>query len=269
MSSVRNVLEELAVSTPAYDRVVQNYGLTMLMSPGDLQIENGDLAATKDGRDLKFGDTAYNALFRFANGWRFNAPTFKLLFDLVYGAKQKKGELEKRLDQEAPSLIAMIRTPMSLDLYHQINDEIGATETAYSATATALLLAISGMLTLFKMDVEAGSEWQSVEPLIGGYSVGAIIDATANNFRHRDEWALGRATPNTRQLTSIRVLAAALNEPILPDGSEHRMSRDVGHEILDVLSGGDFEMLSARIFSFVNAMAERLRSSSASSLRIS
>lgn len=116
------------------------------------------------------------------------------------------------------------------------------------------------MLTLFKMDVEDSPEWQSTEPLVGGYSVGAIIDTTANNFRHRDEWAVARSTPNMRQLASIRVLAAALGEPIAADGWDHRLSRDVGHEILEVLSEGDFETFSTRIFRFVNAIAERLRS---------
>jgi hypothetical protein len=256
MPSVKDVLGALAASMQDYDKLVDCYGLTMLKSPGDLQIENGDIAVTKDGRDLKFGDTAYNALFRLVNGWRFNEPTFKLLFELVYEAKQKQAELEEHQNREPLSLVAMMGNSEAVATYHRMNDEIGATQMAYYAAATALLLAISAMLALFKIDVEAGPAWQTTGPLFGGHSVGAIIEATANNFRHRDEWAMTRP-PNTRQLSSIQILAAALNEPISGDGSRHRLARDIGHEILDVLSGGNFETLAARIFEFANTLAER------------
>lgn len=259
MPVVSQILGALTASTPAYDQLVECYGLTMLMSPGDLQIENGDIAATKDGRDLKFGDTAYNALFRFVNGWRFNVPTFRLLFDLVYEAKRKQAELEERQSREFPPLHVFVRNPEAVKNYHQIEDEIGAAQMAYTACAMSLLLAISGMLALFKIDVEAGSEWQTTGPLVGGHSVGAIMEATANNFRHRDEWAMTRP-PKGRQLSSIRILAAVLNEPISRDGSRHRMSRDVGHEVLGMLSERDFETLSRCIFAFTNALAEHRKS---------
>jgi hypothetical protein len=60
-------------NSPAYNQVVDTYGLEILKTLGDLSIENGDSATTKDG-DLKLGDTVYRGLFRLVKSWRYNAP---------------------------------------------------------------------------------------------------------------------------------------------------------------------------------------------------
>jgi len=51
------------IAPDSYDDVIFRYGLTALYNGGDLQIENGDLALTKDG-DLRLGAIPYNAMFR-------------------------------------------------------------------------------------------------------------------------------------------------------------------------------------------------------------
>ena len=64
-------------------------------------------------------------------------------------------------------------------------------------------------------------------------------------------------TSDAQQLSSIRVLAAAFCEPIAPDGANHRFSRDICPETLDLLSGGDFERLAQDLFAFANNMVKR------------
>jgi hypothetical protein len=49
-------------------------------------------------------------------------------------------------------------------------------------------------------------------------------------------------------------LATALREPIAQDGAHHGLSRDICPEILELLSGGDFEQLASKLFAFANAI---------------
>ena len=85
------------------------------------------------------------------------------------------------------------------------------------------MLVLSGLLQAFKVDLHVSwAEWDSSEPLIHGYSIGAILRASANNFRHSDEWLKNRG--HARRMNSsrsIRVLAAAFEEPIAPGGANH------------------------------------------------
>ncbi|MDE2229789.1 MAG: hypothetical protein KGL11_12220, partial [Alphaproteobacteria bacterium] len=80
-----------------------------------------------------------------------------------------------------------------------------------------------------------------------------VLEASANNVRHNDEWAKTRP-PTRKQLGSIRVLAAALDEPIAADGKGHRLAREVCPEILQVVSGGDFTRLESAVFTFAKSL---------------
>lgn len=96
-------------------------------------------------------------------------------------------------------------------------------------------------------------------PLFDGCSVGQIVEASANNVRHSEEWAKVRH-PNERQMASIKVLAAALNEPVAADTGGHKFGREICPETLYLLSAGAFQRFESTIFMFAkNMMAERQR----------
>lgn len=56
-----------------YDEVVEKFDLDILRTPGDLVIEDADLASTKSG-DLLINDVCYSAMFRLVQSWRFSRP---------------------------------------------------------------------------------------------------------------------------------------------------------------------------------------------------
>ena len=86
------------IDSDSYDDVIFRYGLTALYNGGDLQIENVDLALTKDG-DLRLGAIPYNAMFRLVQSWRYNAPAMRLMFDTIYELRNAKPELEQNLEE--------------------------------------------------------------------------------------------------------------------------------------------------------------------------
>jgi hypothetical protein len=237
-----------ATPPPAYDEVVERYGLEILKSPGDLVVKDGDIALTKS-RDLMLNNAEYSALFRLVQRWRFNAPTLQSLFDLVFTTKRRRKDLDASLNGAF-----VVR---HFDRYHELNDEIGANELASVAYAGTVVLVLSGLLRSFKDDMDATrDDWEKSAPLINSCSIGSILAASANNFRHNDEWAKTRP-PKQNQLASIRVLAAAFQEQIAPDGAGHRLSRDICAETLELLGGGSFDKLSANLFGFANNMVKR------------
>ncbi len=231
-----------------YEQVVERYELDILKEPGDLVLKDGDIALTKGGLDLMLNSPEYHAMFRRVQAWRYNAPTLQSLFDLVFSIKLLREALDNQMRTTALAPIAN---------YHQLNDEIRARESAYFVYAGSVVLALNGMLAACKDDMDAtDDDWDACPPLIHGCSVGAILRASANNFRHNDEWAKTRS-PKPNQLTSIRVLSTAFREPIMPDGSDHRFSRDICPETLELLGSSSFDTLSSHVFTFAHNMAKR------------
>lgn len=157
-------------------------------------LKNGDLALTKSG-DLMLNNAEYSATLRLVQRWRFNAPTLKMLFERVFSVQNRKRELDARLnvvfanhvfDTKASDLLPPSE---SIEQYHALNDEIAANEIGASACAGAIVLVLSGLLQSFKDDMDATKDdWNKSPPIVQGCSVGMILAASANNFRHLDEW---------------------------------------------------------------------------------
>lgn len=245
---------------PRFDEVVDKFNLKILKQPADLAIKDGDLALTKSG-DLMLNDAPYSALFRLVQRWRFNAPTLLMLFNSIMTSRRRQQELNENLSQvfSGTSFLGSANSPTTRaeqsKRFNEIHDELGASALGAEACAAAAVLVLNSLLLGVKEDLDISQRtWERTGPLIGGVSVGAIFSASANNFRHRDEWRASRL-PNTRQLSSIKVLASALGETIAPDGAGHKLSRDVSLEILERLSNGNWETLNCLFFEFSHNLA--------------
>jgi hypothetical protein len=56
---------------PAYDDVVERFGIDILGTPGGLVLKGGDIALTKRG-ELMLNHADYSAMLRLVQGWRYN-----------------------------------------------------------------------------------------------------------------------------------------------------------------------------------------------------
>jgi hypothetical protein len=112
------------------------------------------------------------------------------------------------------------------------------------------MIVLSGVLLRFKNDIDARTDWSSTGPFFNTHSLGAIIEAAANGFRHADEWAKTRP-PTAQQRSSQDIINGALSGRPLP--GERSPGRCV--EVLQLLSGGDFEHLACNVFTFAHNLA--------------
>jgi hypothetical protein len=250
-------------TAPAYDAIVDDFCLEILKTPGDLSIENGDIALTKDG-DLKMGDTVYSGLFRLVQAWRYNSPHLRFMFSTAEFMREHRVSLDNKMNEAAEARATQfdIGTFLKPDLnwnnqYWAIVDEQGAAEFGRATYGGCLVLLLSSSLLRFKDDIDAtGDDWMKAAPLYGGCSFGQVIVAAANGFRHEDEWAKTRPS-TSKQEASQKILSAAL------EGKQAHILRTPGRsaEVLELLSnGGDFERLTANFFTFAHNVALRRRS---------
>ncbi|MDE2229549.1 MAG: hypothetical protein KGL11_10985, partial [Alphaproteobacteria bacterium] len=214
-------------SVPGYDEVVERNQIGILLQPGDLTVRNGDIAVTKWG-DLMLVNEDYSAFFNLVQEWRFNYPTLKVMFETVFETFEKQRQLAEETEDLFPRPTnahphPLFNPEMDFAAYHRLIDEDGAAEVARGTYAGAVVIVIVKALQSFKDNVAATrQEWTQSGSLFGGHSLGQVLEASANNVRHNDEWAKTRP-PTRKQLGSIRVLAAALDEPIAADGKGHRL----------------------------------------------
>ncbi|MCA8205143.1 hypothetical protein LGM71_29320 [Burkholderia sp. AU33545] len=240
-------------AVPDYDDVVDRNEITLLTTPGDLAVVNGDLALTRRG-DLMMTSPDYHAFFRLVNWWRFNFPVLSVMFDSVFPLVDDVTRLDQALKEQFAIAAKKSPHPMTsldYDAYHRINDERGAVEVARGVYAGAIVVALSNALQSFRADIEGVQhEWDAAVPRFAGCSFGQVVVASANNVRHADEWQTARP-PTARQLQSMRVLSAVLNEPLDPaDGSRHRFGREVSPEVLQAICGGKMARLEENFFDF-------------------
>jgi hypothetical protein len=243
-------IDDLFQKAPRYEDIVAAY--QMDMRGGDLQVTaSGDIAITSDG-DLKFGNDRVNAMHRLVQRWCFNAPTLAGLFRLVVHAQATKQQLDDEMNVIAP---VAFHTVQNTERFHDINSESAAHNFGGAACSGAIMVVLDNLLMRFKVDLNTTRDkWEKSSPQIGCRSLGAIIAAAAANFRHHDEWARSNL-PNKQQLRSIEVIAAALKQPIAPDGKGHPFRSNVCPQLLEAVSGGNFEQLNERFFAFAKDLA--------------
>jgi hypothetical protein len=243
-------IENVLQNAPRYEEIVATYELDV--RGGDLQLTpSGDIAVTVDG-DLKWGNDRVNAMHRLVQRWCFNAPTLAGLFKLVTHARATKQQLDDEMNLIAPIVFQSTQTTQR---FHDINNEVGASTFGGAACAGTLMVVLHNLLVRYKVDLNAPQEkWENSSPQIEGRSFGSIVAAGAANFRHHDEWARCNP-PSEQQLRSIEVIAAALKQPIAPNGKGHPFRWNVCAELLEILSDGDCEELSRRFFAFAKNLA--------------
>jgi hypothetical protein len=243
-------IDDLFQNAPRYKDIVAAYQLDM--RGGDLQVTaSGNIAITADG-DLKFGNDRVNAMHRLVQGWCFNAPTLAGLFRLVTHAHATKQQLDGEMNVIAP---IAFHTTQNTQRFHDINNEVGSYSFGGAACSGAIMVVLDNLLMRFRVDLNATKDkWRKSFPQIGGRSFGAIIAAAAANFRHHNEWAR-RNPPNKQQLRSIEVIAAALKQPIALDGKGQPFRGNVCPQLLEAVSGGNFEQLNQRFFAFAKDLA--------------
>jgi hypothetical protein len=233
---------------PSYEDIVECYSIDLLRQPGDLQLTaTGDIAV-HDG-DLKLGNDQYNGMFRLAQAWRFNAPTIRGLFDLVIAAGDARAHLNAEQERTLECVFATNWSGASVREYHSKNDEIGANEIGEAACAGALFVILNNILSRFRNDLKTNREqWVNGGSLTNGVSLGALIGAAANNFRHCDEWR--RTTPPTQQqLASMEVLWKALAIP------RQIIRENVCPQALKAISNGNYDQLGRNLFEFAKDVA--------------
>jgi hypothetical protein len=241
----------MEIAAPSFEHIVEAYNLSILTGPGDWSLEGGDLALTKDGDPIT-GDLAYNGLFRFVQTWRYNTAHLHYLFDTMTEMIAWRTSLDEKanaIGKTSSEKFLDFAEPLGVILEEQRVATFGAT--TYSG---CLILVLSGALLRLKDDLDAEDEWNTTGPFFNSHSVGAIVVAAANGFRHADEWAKTHP-PNKRQRLSQDVLNGALAaRPISDETSPGRCV-----EVLQLLSSGGFEGLASDVFAYAHNLALKIR----------
>jgi hypothetical protein len=113
---------------------------------------------------------------------------------------------------------------------------------------------LSQLLDTFRTDLDVSwDKWNAGEPSVHGCSVGQIITAAANSFRHADEWKRARFAKRytKEQRRSMNVLNSVLGISF-----EVRHADEEPCELVcDLLSAGDFVQLARNVLTFANNLA--------------
>ncbi|MGO4508018.1 hypothetical protein AB4Z51_13450 [Bradyrhizobium sp. 2TAF36] len=244
-----------------YDDVVDAYNLAILKNVGDWsQDGTGDLVMTKDG-EPQHGDIAYNGLFRLVQMWRYSELHVRYLFAAVGIMLSQRDALDDDLnavgEKAHEEIMRGRRMPSSAfgEALHDVLDRQAAAVFGAGIYAGSLMLMLSNVLLRLRDDIEGKKQWTTVGPFFNGHSVGAIIEASANGFRHSDEWAKTQP-PTTQQKRSQDIIEGALHGRPQPDEG----SPGACVELLAVLSGGTFEGLASNVFAFAHNLAAEVRS---------
>jgi hypothetical protein len=239
----------------AYESIATRHGLSEVLAGGDWQVTaRGDIATTSDGNP-KFGNDRCNATHRLVVRWCFNTRVLETLLDLVAVDNLRKQTAEA--EREAVAGVAFANefpSPELIKKFHALGEEVGTGEFGGAACAGAIMVVLNNLLQRYKADLSgANPKWEGIGPQFNGYSLGEVIDAAANNFRHHDEWAR-TLKPDSRQRKSIAVIEAVLNSTPLSPALGVPWRRNACADLIAVVGGSDFATLEQRFFEFVKAM---------------
>ncbi len=242
-----------------YEDVVKTYKIAILEQPADWSVDDRDHARTSDG-DIKLGDSVYSALSRLVRLWCYNETHFRYLFEAAREMIGRHSQLADEIDDIANKRAGeLAANPMvSIDEFakalHAHADSEGLVYFGANTYAGCLMVALGNALQRFKSDLDVGPAWETAGPTFGGYSVGSIVVAAANGYRHENEWAIQLASTGKlkeHQKPSHNVIAGALA------GSSIAEISGVARipEIVQLLSNGDFERLTLNVFDFAKNVA--------------
>ncbi|MET4349018.1 hypothetical protein [Bradyrhizobium sp. RT9a] len=243
-----------------YDDVVDAYDLTILKEVGDWsQDDTGDIVMTKDG-DPQHGDITYNGLFRLVQMWRYSEPHLRHLFATLYSTLTQRTVLDEALNAVGERAHEDMMRGQAMPsgafgaAFHDVLDRQAAAAFGAGIYAGSLMLMLSAILLRLRDDIQGKEQWTAVGPFFNGHSVGAIIEAGANGFRHADEWAKTHP-PKAQQKRSQDIIEGALHgRPQPVEGSPGACV-----ELLAVLSGGSFEGLATNVFTFAHNLTVKCR----------
>jgi len=116
-----------------------------------------------------------------------------------------------------------------------------------------LLISLSNALSRFKSDINPLAYWRTPSPSFGGFSVGRVIIAAANGFRHEDEWArpqeMSEKQKERQKASRDIIIGAAGREPV----GEPSPARSV--DIIQLLGNDDFDELAKNVLGFAHNVA--------------
>jgi hypothetical protein len=232
-----------------YLEMLDRFGLHRL-TKGDLRLDgNGNWSVTRDG-DFQFGDTATNAMFRFAQRWRPEQPALDELLRSMLSTTQLLDELRSARDSGiGPSL------SINPEAFHSDTESMGNYESGSAVYAGAICVVLNNLLLRFRKDLglkKSDPLWRDTGPKTAGHSMGVVFQAAAENFRHYDEWA-GTRVPTDQQRESMEVLCAVLRLPLMT--SDIRTIRtNVCRGVLLAVRDGSSDKLHHSLFDYAKAL---------------
>jgi hypothetical protein len=242
-------------SSRSTDDIIRAYNLTMLQAPADWSIENGGLTLMPDG-DPRVGSLPYSALSRLVDLWRYNESHLHDLHRTVCEMTERYAELHREFDRIGDRYIrpSPAKPWEGFDdfaqAFRQASDERGMAHFGAHTYAGCLLIVLSNILQRFRSDIGMPEAWKFAEPILNGFSIGRIVVAAANGFRHEDEWAKATVL-DEQQKRSHKIITGALAGRLASD--QRTPARCV--EIIQLLSNGDFEVLAKNVLGFAHNVA--------------
>lgn len=262
---VTGTINSPAVACPTFDEFIERYGGKILREEvGDIQIDGGDLAMTRDF-DLMLGDKVYDAMQRLAEEWRHKTPHLIHLFELSSLMIQRETEVEERLEaaekvalSEGCSPFQRPQSPEFQKAWQAHFDEEAAAQSGRDVYPGCIVLMSSYALSRFRDDIGCEVDmWQTAGPSFNGHSIGQILVASANGVRHQDDW-FKTHPPTQQQLNSIKILNKTLGE----QGVHNTLSYSAGRceEVIGLI-GQDrgYDGFTNSIFKYANEIAENCR----------
>ena len=239
---------------PNYEETLKRFGLERLQSGiVDLTLdEKGNIAQGRD-QSLKVGDTKTNALFVFVESWRQIDSTVSTLFESIRTASKQLHDLETA--RQCGNGVSISIDPRA---YHAETDSILECQSICSVLAGSIFVVLSNLLLRLRGDLginKKSDTWKKSGTIIKNHSFGEIIEASANNFRHCDEWACAK-TPTDQQRSSMEVLCNVLDLPLEGKDSYPTIRKNVCDKILSRISDDSVDELYQRMFDFAKKLTQ-------------